>query len=145
MQTKEENNYMISIKGIQTYDDSADKSDISFLTEASMEMQDGVYFIDYKESEITGLEGTDTCIEVGSNYISLMRSGTVNTHMLFMKDRKTSSYYKTPYGDMQIDIFTQSLKIDLTTDGGKLDVDYFIDVNNVSTGKNRFEIEIKKA
>ncbi len=145
MQANEEKNYMISIKGIQTYEDSDDKSDISFLTEASLEMQDGVYFIDYKESEITGLEGTDTCIEVGSNYVSLMRKGTVNTHMLFMKDRKTSSYYTTPYGDMQIDIFTKNLNIDLTTDGGKLDVDYFIDINNVSTGKNKFQIEIKKA
>ncbi len=145
METREENKYIVSIKGIQSYKDSNDKTDMSFLTEADFEFSDGVYFIDYKESELTGLEGTDTSIEVGSNYISLRRCGTVNTHMLFMKDRKTSSFYSTPYGDMQIDIFTKKLNIDISQNGGRLDVDYFIDINNVSTGKNNFEIEIKKA
>ena len=65
--------------------------------------------------------------------------------MLFMKDRKTSSYYSTPYGDMQIDIFTDYLNIDISPTGGKINVDYFIDINNHSTGKNNFEIEIRKA
>lgn len=141
----DENKYIISIKGLQTYEDDEDNTDISLLTEGVLEFLDGVYFIDYEESELTGLEGTSTCIEIGPNYVSLQRSGTVNTNMLFMKDRKTSSYYNTPYGDMQIDIFTDNLKIDLTPKGGKINVDYFIDINNMSTGKNNFEIEIRKA
>ena len=141
----DENKYIISIKGLQTYEDEDNDTDISLLTEGALEFQDGVYFIDYEESELTGLEGTSTCIEVGSNYVSLQRSGTVNTNMLFMKDRKTSSYYSTPYGDMQIDIFTDNLKIDMSPKGGKINVDYFIDINNMSTGKNNFEIEIRKA
>ncbi len=145
MEAREENKYIISIKGLQTYEDDGDDTDISLLTEGCFEFQDGVYFIDYEESELTGLEGTSTCIEVGSNYVSLQRSGTVNTHMLFMKDRKTSSYYNTPYGDMQIDIFTDGLSIDISDKGGKINVDYFIDINNRSTGKNNFEIEVRKA
>ena len=145
MENKQENKFIISIKGLQTYEDDSDDTDISLLTEACFEYQDGLYFIDYEESELTGLEGTKTCIEIGKNYVSLQRSGTVNTHMLFMKDRKTSSYYNTPYGDMQIDIFTDYLDIDVGPEGGKVNVDYFIDINNMNTGKNNFEIEIRKA
>ena len=62
-----------------------------------------------------------------------------------MKDRKTSTYYSTPYGDMQIDIFTDKLNIDINPSGGKINVDYFIGINNMSTGKNNFEIEVRKA
>ena len=109
METNKNDKYIISIKGLQTYEDDNNDTDISLLTEGDFEFQDGVYFIDYEESELTGLEGTSTSIEIGSNYVSLQRSGTVNTNMLFMKDRKTSSYYNTPYGDMQIDIFTDNL------------------------------------
>ncbi len=142
----EKNKFIISIKGLQTYeDDDKNDTDISLLTEAEFEYSNGAYFIDYEESELTGLEGTKTSIEIGDNYVSLQRSGTVNTNMLFMKDRKTSSYYNTPYGDMQIDIFTDYLNIDVTPKGGKINVDYFIDINNLSTGKNNFEIEIKQA
>jgi len=141
-----ENKYIISIKGLQTYDDdSTADGDIRLLTEGDFEFQDGAYFIDYEETELTGLEGTKTSIEVGKDYVSLQRNGTVNTHMLFMKDRKTSTYYSTPYGDMQIDIFTDNLNIDVSPSGGKINVDYFIDINNMSTGKNNFEIEIRKA
>jgi len=143
--SKEKNKYIISIKGLQTYEDDDRDTDISLLTEGEFEFQDGVYFIDYEESELTGLEGTSTSIEVGQNYVSLQRSGTVNTNMLFVKDRKTSSYYNTPYGDMQIDIFTDNLKIDISPEGGKINVDYFIDINNLSTGKNNFEIEVRQA
>ncbi len=145
MENKQENKFIISIKGLQTYEDDNDDTDISLLTEGEFEYQDGAYFIDYEESELTGLEGTKTSIEIGTNYVSLQRNGTVNTHMLFMKDRKTSSYYSTPYGDMQIDIFTDYLNIDISPTGGKINVDYFIDINNHSTGKNNFEIEIRKA
>ena len=139
------NKFIISIKGLQTYEDDENNTDISLLTEADFEYNNGAYFIDYEESELTGLEGTKTSIEIGDNYVSLQRSGTVNTNMLFMKDRKTSSYYSTPYGDMQIDIFTDYLNIDISQTGGKINVDYFIDINNLSTGKNNFEIEIKQA
>ena len=145
MENKQENKFIISIKGLQTYEDDNDDTDISLLTEGEFEYQDGAYFIDYEESELTGLEGTKTSIEIGTNYVSLQRNGTVNSHMLFMKDRKTSSYYSTPYGDRQIDIFTDYLNIDISPTGGKINVDYFIDINNHSTGKNNFEIEIRKA
>lgn len=145
METNKNDKYIISIKGLQTYEDDNNDTDISLLTEGDFEFQDGVYFIDYEESELTGLEGTSTSIEIGSNYVSLQRSGTVNTNMLFMKDRKTSSYYNTPYGDMQIDIFTDNLNIDISPKGGKINVNYFIDINNMSTGKNNFEIEVRKA
>ena len=85
---KEKNKFIISIKGLQTYeDDSSDDTDISLMTEADFEYQNGAYFIDYEESELTGLEGTSTSIEIGDNYVSLQRSGTINTNMLFMKDK----------------------------------------------------------
>ncbi len=138
------NKCIVSIKGMQTYNDETDDTDVSLTSEAEFESDgDGVYFVSYEESELTGLEGTQTCIEIGKNYVSLQRNGAVNTNMLFMKDRKTSSFYATPYGDMLIGIFTDNLKIDLSDDGGTISADYYIDINNESTGKNNFEIEIK--
>ena len=137
--------FLMNIKGLQSYSGPDEDTDIVLTTEAGFEKQDGVFFIDYKETEITGMEGTNTLIEIGDNYVSLRRTGTVNTTMLFMKDRKTSTYYSTPYGDMQIDIFTDKLNIDINPSGGKINVDYFIGINNMSTGKNNFEIEVRKA
>jgi len=138
------NKCIVSIKGMQTYNDDTDDTDVSLTSEADFECdEDGICFISYEESELTGLEGTRTCIEIGKNYVSLQRDGAINTNMLFMKDRKTSSFYSTPYGNMLIGIFTDRLNIDLGSDGGRVSADYYIDINNESTGKNNFEIEIK--
>lgn len=136
--------YIISIKGMQEYNNEDENTDVSLTTEADFEQQDGVYFIDYEESEITGLEGTKTSIEIGKNYVSLLRNGSVNTQMLFMKDRKTSSYYNTPYGDLMIGIYTDNLDINVNGSGGKVNVDYYLDINNSRTSKNNFEIEIRR-
>ncbi|MBR5505200.1 MAG: DUF1934 domain-containing protein [Clostridia bacterium] len=136
--------FIISIKGMQAYDAEEDNTDISLTTEGDYKLSDGVYFIDYEESEITGLEGTKTSIEIGNDYVSLLRNGAVNSQMLFMKDRKTSSYYNTPYGDFMIGIFTDNLDIDVSPDGGRINVDYYLDINNAKTSKNNFEIEIRR-
>lgn len=136
--------FFVSIKGMQEYENADDNSDISLTTEAEFQKQDGVYFIDYQESEITGLDGTNTSIEIGNNYVSLSRNGAVNSQMLFMKEKKTSSYYNTPYGNFMIGIYTDNLSIDIDDNGGKVCVDYYLDINNSKTSKNNFEINIRR-
>lgn len=139
-----EDKYIVSIKGMQSYDDDGSNTDVKLTTEADFVKQDGVYFIDYEESEITGFGKTETSIEVGDNYISLQRSGAVNTQMLFMKDRKTSTLYSTPYGDMTIGILTDKMDVDISDNGGTINVDYYLDINNSTKSKNNFEIEIRR-
>jgi len=136
--------FLLNIKGLQSYAEPDDDTDIVLTTEADFELQDGVFFVDYEETEITGMEGTKTVIEIGNNYVSLRRTGTVNTNMLFMKDRKTSSFYNTPYGELLIGIMTSKLEIDVNENGGKVSVDYYIDINNQATSKNNFDLEIRR-
>lgn len=139
-----EKKYIVSIKGMQSYDDDNSNADAQLTTEADFEKQDGVYFIDYEESEITGFGRTKTSIEIGDNYISLQRCGAVNTQMLFMKDRKTSTLYNTPYGDMTIGILTDKMDVDISDNGGTINVDYYLDINNSTKSKNNFELEIRR-
>lgn len=136
--------FLITIKGLQSYYDDTESSDIELLTEGDFYKEDGVYFCDYAESEITGLDGTDTSIEIGSNYVSLQRSGNVNSQMLFMEGRKTSSLYSLPYGELTVDIYTEKLKTNVDEHGGSISIDYIIDINNATTGRNNFEIAIRE-
>ena len=136
--------FLINIRGLQFYSEPDDDTDIVLTTEAGFEFQDGVFFVDYEETEITGYAGTKTVIEIGSDYVSLRRTGTLNTDMLFMKDRKTSSSYNTPYGELLIGILTSKLEIDVDENGGKVSVEYYVDINNQSKSKNIFDLEIRR-
>lgn len=141
--TLDKKDYVITIKGMQTYDDD-DNTDIEMMVEGDFTFEDGKYFIDYEETEATGMEGTSTTIEIDSDYVSLTRSGAVATTLLFIKDRQTTSYYETPYGTMMMGITTEDVNADLTPDGGKVSVKYSMSMNNLFSGTNTFEIQVRK-
>ena len=136
--------FTISIKGLQSYAGDAEDSNIELVSECDFYFSDGAYFCEYQESEITGLGGTNTCIEIGNDYVSLVRKGTVNSQMLFMEGRKTTSLYAMPFGELTIDIHTKSLDCHIDEDGGRIMVDYIIDINNASGGRNTFDIIIEE-
>ncbi len=134
--------FTISIKGLQSYAGDGEDSDIELVSECEFYQEDGVYFCNYEESEITGLGGTKTSIEIGNDYVSLLRRGTVNSQMLFIEGKKTTSLYSLPFGELTIDIHTKSLSADVNENGGKLKVDYIIDINSSAGGHNTFDINI---
>ncbi|MBQ6998738.1 MAG: DUF1934 domain-containing protein [Clostridia bacterium] len=137
--------YVISVKGMQSYADALmENTDIEMMSECDLTLEDGKYFAEYEETEATGMEGTTTTIEVGGEYVSIVRSGKVSTTLLFIKGRQTTSYYDTPFGTMIMGITTDDITTDLTLDGGKVSVTYSISMNNIYTGKNTFEINIRK-
>ena len=136
--------YVITVKGIQTYDGDDDNIDIEMMAEGDLTFEDGKYFIDYEETEATGMEGTSTTIETDGNYVALTRTGAVDTTLLFIKDRLTTSYYETPYGTMMMGITTEDVQSNIDLDGGKITVKYSISMNNLFSGTNTIEIKVRK-
>ena len=134
--------YVITIKGLQSYDD--DNIDIQMMAEGDFSFEDGKYFIEYDETEATGMEGTSTTIELDDTYVSLTRSGTVETTLLFIEGRQTTSYYETPYGTMMMGINTEKVDASFTEEGGSVSVKYTMSMNNLFSGANTFEIQVRK-
>lgn len=141
----DEKKYVIQISGMQSYEGDSGTNDVELITEGAYFYQDGKYFVEYEESEVTGMAGTKTCIEIDDNYVSLIRNGSVNTQMLFMKDKTTTSYYDTPYGMMVIGVLSNRVESKLDNHGGQVQVEYYMDINNQRTGTNNFMINIREA
>jgi uncharacterized beta-barrel protein YwiB (DUF1934 family) len=105
-------NVSLHTKAIQL-DKSGDKNEIEFFVEGScVEKNDSIY-ITYKESELSGMEGTTTTLKITSNSLSIIRFGTYNSKLEFKRDEKTLTNYQTPYGNMTMTIDTKLLDIDL--------------------------------
>ena len=135
--------YVITIKGLQSYDDD-ENVDIEMMAQGDFSKEDGKFFIDYEETEATGMEGTSTSIEIDSDYVSLTREGAVETTLLFIKGRQTTSYYETPYGTMMMGITTEKVDTRLDENGGTVDVSYSMSMNNLFSGTNTFQIQVRK-
>ena len=105
----------------------------------------GVYTLSYQESELTGLEGTLTTIQVDGGQVTLMRVGEFNSQLVFQEGRRHLSMYNTPYGTMAIGVNTRHLLAELTDQGGDIEVDYSVEVDHALTGRNVFRINIRES
>ena len=137
-----EKQVVISIKGMQKYVDT-DPDVIELVTEGRL-IRRGKddYILSYRESELTGLDGTETTIHVEGEQVTLVRTGEVNSQMVFQEGRRHLSMYNTPYGAMAIGVNTRHLLADLTDQGGDIEIDYAIEVDHALAGRNVFQIKV---
>ena len=139
-----EKDVIISIKGTQKYD-GGEPGAVELVTAGRLAQDEAGYTLSYQESELTGLEGTMTTIQVEGEQVTLMRVGEFNTQMVFREGRRHLSMYNTPYGAMAIGVNTRHLLADLSDKGGDIEIDYAIEIDHTVAGRNVFQIKIKEA
>ena len=138
-----EKDVVISIKGMQKYED-AEPDTIELVTEGRLTRDGSGYTLTYQESELTGLEGTLTTIQVDGEQVTLMRVGEFTSQMVFQEGRRHLSMYNTPYGAMAIGVNTRHLLADLTDQGGDIEIDYAIEIDHTLAGRNVFQIRVSE-
>ena len=139
-----EKDVVISIKGIQKYENT-DPDVIELVTAGRLTRVGESYTLSYQESELTGLEGTLTTIQVDGKQVTLMRVGEFTSQMVFQEGRRHLSMYNTPYGAMAIGVNTRHLLADLTDQGGDIEIDYAIEIDHALAGRNVFQIKVSAA
>lgn len=131
---------------------------ISIVSNASMEDGDlievvspGKYFKDgdnykavYEETEISGMEGTLTTLEINEEKVILVREGTTSAKMVFDLTEPMVSLYSTPYGALQITTLTKKLDVNMDELGGKLNIEYEISIAGDKPQKTALTLNVKK-
>ncbi len=90
------------------------------------------------------MEGTTTVFDVIGDRVTLTRTGSVNSQMVFELGQQHTSLYETPLGALTVDIHTSTLQHTLTDNGGLLHIRYSITVDHAVTGRNVFRIRVRR-
>ena len=139
-----EKTVILSIRGQQTADNNTDPDVIELVTEGTLtDHRDGKFTVRYQESQLTGLEGTRTTIQVQPDSVCILREGQVNSQMVFEEGRRHLTMYNTPYGAMAIGVNTRRMKVDLDGTGGSIEIDYALEVDHAVAGENLFSIYVR--
>ena len=138
-----EKDVVISIKGMQKYEGN-DPDTVELVTAGRLMKDKAGYTLSYQESEITGLEGTLTTIQVEGEQVTLMRMGEFNSQMVFQEGRRHLSMYNTPYGAMSVGVNTRHLLADLSDKGGDIEIDYAIEIDHAIAGRSVFQIKVRE-
>ena len=138
-----EKDVIISIRGTQDYS-GTDPDTMELVTEGKLAVQDGALCLSYEESELTGMEGTTTVFQVEPEKVTLLRLGSVQSEMVFEDGRRHMSLYSTPYGNMEIGVRARRLNSTLELTGGRLEIDYDIEINHMLAGQSLFRIDVRE-
>lgn len=138
-----EKDVIISIRGTQDYS-GTDPDTMELVTEGKLAVQDGALCLSYEESELTGMAGTTTVFQVEPEKVTLLRLGSVQSEMVFEEGRRHMSLYSTPYGNMEIGVRARRLNSTLELTGGRLEIDYDIEINHMLAGQSLFRIDVRE-
>ncbi len=120
-----------------------DEEQAALDTAATLYKRNGKYFIIYQESELTGLEGTQTTLKLEGKQVTLIRTGAFVSHMMFRENERRVGLYQTPFGQqMTITTQTSSVQNSVGDSGGELVIDYTIEVDNSMMGVYHFEMYV---
>lgn len=134
--------FLLNVKGVQQYHDQ-EPDVIELTTEASLTGENGVLFLRYAESDLTGLKGTDTVFELHRNKVVLRRTGAVTSEMIFIPGEVHQSLYNTEEGALLITVRTTAVEDEMTLTGGSIHVSYDITIEGLGMGRIDYWLSVR--
>ncbi len=136
-------NAMICLKTLQNIEGDSEVNEIELTTKGKFAERNGKFYIIYQESELTGFEDTTTTIKVSEDSVSMTRSGKYNSRMVFRRGEKCLCSYSTPYGVIPVGVNPTLLESKMDEQGGNVNIEYILDVDNRDYLKNRLNLTVK--
>lgn len=134
---------LIHVVGTQNYSEGLDDR-MDFITTGTYHKRDNAYYIIYRESEITGMEGVTTSLKVETGKLTLNRMGAANYKQVFERGVLHHSTYITSMGSFYLGAQTEELEIRLTEYGGNITLKYNLYADNDLVSRNTLRIMIKE-
>ncbi|HHY81796.1 MAG TPA: DUF1934 domain-containing protein [Clostridiales bacterium] len=133
---------LLTIKGSHKSAEG-ESSTVELITEGRLFQKDGIYHIEYEESEISGTQGTKTLISINDNSVFMLRSGTSTSQLLFEKGKRYINSFLTPFGEVQMEIYPTKVEHDINEDQGRVDLKYQLAIDGILTGTNELTMFYK--
>lgn len=128
-----------AIISVRSFSDLNKDEVIEVVTPGKFHLGESEFKAVYEESEISGMDGTTTTLVIKDEALILEREGSTTTRMELKKGEEVVSLYNTPYGMMNINIYTKELDIDMDDDGGVVYTKYILGLE----GQSGITIELK--
>lgn len=134
---------LVTVTGTQTSEEG-EKDTITLVTKGRYFLKNSSYYIIYRESEASGMQGTTTSIKAESAKVTLNRMGASEFRQVYEKGIYNEGNYVTPYGTMFIRVLPWKVDVELTEAGGSIDLEYEIEAGAQKLGYNKLNITVKE-
>ena len=111
-------------------------------TDGFISREDGRVELSYDETELTGMEGAKTSISFSENepaLITMLRTGSVSTALVFESGKRHHCVYKTPYMPFEVCVHTVKVENNIK-EKHSLFIDYIIEIRGAKAERTRLEL-----
>ena len=137
-------NYHIDIIGRQVYDaDDVEPGEVALRTTGTYTERGGARFIAYKEYDEENPRIAHTAVlKVEPGKVTMMRAGSA-TRLILEEGRRHLCVYDTGFGTLSVGVFTSKLSSSLSRSGGRLKVQYTLDIDSNLSSCNELEVRVR--
>ena len=137
----------INLLAIARYDHTPDYP-IQFMTTGKLiyrnEDEAVLKYEERQQDEETGeITQADISLLLRKGRVTMERTGDYSNTMVFSKGQRYEGTYRTPYGDMDMAVFTREAKCRIGENDGALHLKYQLDIQGAYASSNELHLEYK--
>ncbi len=139
---------LINLLAIAKYENAPDYP-IQFITQGRLSLgsnRDAV--LEYDESqqdEETGEISTSRIIlSLEKNRVTMTRKGECSNTMVFVPEQRFEGTYHTPFGSMDMAVFSRGVRCDIGDKKGSVHIKYQLDIQGAYASTNELHLEYKE-
>ena len=142
-----EQSVLINLLAIARYEQAPDFP-IQFMTRGKLRMGDrGDAVLEYTEAqqdEETGaIMKSDISLALKNGRITMERKGDFSNTMVFAKGQRFEGVYHTPYGEMDMAVFTKEAACRFGSSEGNIHLKYQLNIQGNYTSTNELHLEYR--
>ena len=134
---------MVSVRNEQIILDGNVKDVIEIKEPGTFYEKAGHYYVVYDEEDKDLNQSVKNILKFSDNFLELMKSGHISSHMVFQKGASHSFYYRTPYGEFAITVHTEEYSISENEKSISIVVKYNMEMDQLPYAICEIEIQIE--
>lgn len=119
---------IVSLQGLQNMEQEEGEP-VELISSGNYIFENGKHLIQYEEVDEADQEITNVTLLLEKDHVEIIKQGMSNVQMVFDSSRKTTSCYKTPYGDLMVGINTTEISMKELEDIINVELKYALDMN----------------
>ena len=135
---------IVSVMGCRLSPNPRDSRMVDMVADGSMVRHPQGYTVSYREPFEQDKDARTTLF-VEDGRVTIMQSGEQSSQMVFEEGRRHVSYYDTAEGPVTMGITANRVEADIGQDGGRIEVDYGVEIAGNLAEASFVHIDIRAA
>ena len=123
------NKVRVRIEGRHTVVMDVESDNVELITFGKYVKKGGKHYIKYDELDENSEKVVKNLLKISENEVELVSRGSKSSHMYFAKGKKNYSFYRTPFGEMNVAVDTYSMDFREEEDCLEITLEYGLEVN----------------